>query len=205
MKDIANIKIGGRKLKASEYVRNVEQILDENLLNTFDRIGISLVDELQKNAPVGSGALASGIELLGVKERKKGTYSIEIYFKVNYHDYIDKGVKGIENVAKTIPNSEGRSYQFKKWGMPKSAIAGLKKWAQSKNIQMKADSEIKGKKSKKLMRTSNSAAKNLAYIIKRDGIDARKYKDRSTKKVLPEYDKELKEVGYNSLILKVIK
>jgi hypothetical protein len=204
--EIANLKIGGRKLKPNEYVGSVEQILTNNLYSVLDKIGVSLADEFAKNVPVASGALASSISLLGVTE-KRGTYSIEIYLGVEYHDYIDKGVKGIHNKARTIPNAEGRLYTFKKWGMPDSAIQSLKAWAKKKNIDYKGKQAAEGKRvsKKRLMKETDSAAKNLAYIIKRDGINARKYKDKSLKKVMPEYQKQLNEVGYNTLILKVIK
>jgi hypothetical protein len=203
---IANLNIGGRKLKPNEFVGSVGQILNSNIYTVLDKIGISLADELEKNVPVASGKLQSSISLLGVKE-KNGTYSIEIYLGVDYHDYIDKGVRGIRNRAKTIPNAEGRTYQFKTWGMPESALQGLKEWAKKKNIDLEARAKIKGKKPnrKKLLKTTDSAVSWLAYKIKERGIDARKFKDKSVKNVMPKYEKELSEVGYNSIILKVVK
>lgn len=202
----ANLKIGGRKLKPNEYVGSVEKVLTSNLYNTLDKIGVSLADELSKNVPVSSGALASSISLLGVTE-KRGTYSIEIYLGVEYHDYIDKGVRGIRNKAKTIPNAEGRNYQFKNWGMPESALSNLKEWAKRKNINLEAKAKIDGKRvnRKKIFKSNDNAIRHFALTIKRDGIDARKYKDKSVNNVMPKYQKELNEVGYNSIILKVVK
>lgn len=202
----AFLNIGGRRLKENEYVKSVDAILTKNLYDVLDNIGVSLADELAKNVPVASGKLASSIRLLGVTE-KRGTYSIEIYLGVEYHDYIDKGVKGIHNKAKTIPNAEGRAYQFKTFGMPEEALKGLKEWARLKNIQYKGKQAAAGKRvsRKRLMRETDSAANNLAYIIKRDGLDARKYKDKSLKNIMPLYEKQIKDVGYNSIILKVTK
>jgi hypothetical protein len=61
MKDISNIIIGGRKLKANEFVGSVDKILTQNLYSVLDKIGASLADEFAKNAPVSSGNLASNI------------------------------------------------------------------------------------------------------------------------------------------------
>jgi hypothetical protein len=206
MSDIGNLKIGGRKLRPNEYAKSVEQVLTRNIYDVLDKIGVSLADEFAKNAPVSSGALASSISLLGVKENK-GSYSIEIYLGVDYHDYIDKGVRGIRNKAKTIPNADGRNYQFKNWGMPEEALRGLKEWAKKRNINLEAKAKIDGKRvnRKKIFKSNDNAIRHFALTIKRDGIDARKYKDKSLKNVMPKYQKELNQVGYNSLILKVVK
>lgn len=205
MTNKTGLKIGGRRLQPNEYVGSVGQVMNENILSILDKIGIDVAKELEANVPVGSGAMQSKISLLGVKQSRE-TYSIEIYLGVEYADYIDKGVKGVaNNKAKTIPNAEGRTYKFQTYGMPQSGLDSLKSWAKSKNINLEGMAKASGKRvnRKRLLKESDSAIKYLAYTIKRDGINARKFKQKSLDAVMPKYAKELSEVGYNSLILKI--
>jgi hypothetical protein len=205
MTNKTGLKIGGRRLRPEEYVGAVGQVMTENVLSVLDKIGIDVAKELEQNVPVGSGAMQSRIQLLGVKQ-SKSTYSIEIYLGVEYADYIDKGVKGVaNNKAKTVPNAEGRTYKYKTYGMPQSGLDSLKNWAKSKNINLEGAAKAAGKRPnrKKLLKETDSAIKHLAYTIKRDGINARQFKKKSVDAVMPKYAKELSEVGYNSLVLKI--
>ena len=134
----ALFNIGGRRLTDKEYIGAIDETMNKSLLGLLNRMGIELVQKLEELAPVGeSGKLQSSIKVIGVKEYKGG-YRLEIGFGAEYADYIDKGVRGIQNRRKTYKNAEGRHYQFKTYGMPPSALAGLSKWAKSKNIETEA-------------------------------------------------------------------
>lgn len=201
---VANLIIGGRKLKPNEYIVKVDEITGKNIRSALDRLGIKLAEAMERLAPESSGKLKSSIEVIGVKEIGNG-FRLEIGFGVDYHDYIDKGVLGIVNKSKTTyKNSNGVKYEFKKYGMPSEALTGLEGWAKRKNIELKAEELRSNDKSKKI-KGIKSPASSLAYLIKKYGIEGRNYKARALKEVSPKYEKLFKEVGYNSLILKVSK
>ncbi len=198
----ALFNIGGRRLTDKEYIGAIDETMNKSLLGLLNRMGIELVNKLEELAPVGeSGKLQSSIKVIGVKEYKGG-YRLEIGFGADYADYIDKGVRGIQNRRKTYKNAEGRHYQFKTYGMPPSALAGLSKWAKSKNIETEATNKIKGERTGKFIRPEGSS---LAYYIKKYGIEGRNYKQRSLDAVLPDYKVVLDTIGLNSLILKITK
>lgn len=201
-KAVANLIIGGRKLKANEYITQVEDVANKNVKQTLNSLGISLVAALERLAPSSSGKLKSTIEVIGVKELGKG-FRLEIGFGTTYHDYIDKGVLGVEDKTKKVyKNSLGKIYQFKNYGMPPEALTQLEGWAKRNNIELEA-TQLQGKKKK--IKKINSAASSLAYMIKRFGIEGRNYKARAIKEVMPKYQKQFEQIGFNSLILKVSK
>ena len=205
--EVANLIIGGRRLKPNEYIVSVDSIANNNIKSILDRMGIKLADAMERLAPASSGKLKGSISVIGVKEISNG-FRLEIGFGVNYHDYIDKGVLGVENkTKKTYKNSAGVKYEFKNYGMPPEALRGLEGWAKRKNIELEATNRIEntGKKRKKKLRKVTSSASSLAYMIKRFGIEGRNYKARALKEVEPEYKKQLQQVGYDALILKVTK
>lgn len=199
----ALFNIGGRRLTDKEYIGAIDQTMTKSLTNILNRLGIDLVTKLEELAPVASGKLQGSIKVIGVKEYKGG-YRLEIGFGAEYSDYIDKGVKGIQNRRKTYKNAEGRHYQFKTYGMPPEALRGLANWARSKNMETEATNKIKNDRpnKNKFIRPEGSS---LAYYIKKYGIEGRNYKQRSLDAVLPDYKVELDTIGLNSLILKVSK
>jgi hypothetical protein len=200
---VANLIIGGRKLKPNEYITSVDQITNKNIKSTLERLGIKLAEAFERLAPSSSGKLQNSIQVIGVKELGNG-FRLEIGFGVDYHDYIDKGVLGVEDKTKRVyKNSKGLYYEFKNYGMPPEALTELEGWAKRKNIELEAK-QLKSKRKRKLKKVTSSAS-SLAYLIKRFGIEGRNYKAKAVKEVLPEYKKQLQEIGYNSLILKVTK
>lgn len=198
---VDSITLGGRKLRMSEYVAKVEETLDANIKNKMDLLGIHLVEELTKNMKSVSGTMADGVRVIGVTETTDGGYRLEIGFDAEYTDFIDKGVRGIKNKRNVLPNKEGVYYQFKTYSMPPEALTSLRGWMMRSNIEIKATNLIKGG-DQKLIRTPEQT---LAYFIKKNGIEARNFKQKSLDKVLPDFSVELKEIGNNSLILKVSK
>lgn len=200
---VANLIIGGRKLKVNEYLVKVDKIASTNIKSTLEKFGISLAEAMERLAPASSGKLKNSIEVIGVKELGTG-FRLEIGFGVDYHDYIDKGVLGVENKTKrTYKNSDGVKYQFKNYGMPPEVLKGLEGWAKRKNMETEATNLRSDRKRK--LKTIKSSASSLAYLIKRFGIEGRNYKARALKEVEPDYKKQLEQIGYNALILKVTK
>lgn len=197
----ALFNIGGRKLEPNEYVGAIDDVLGQSVTNIMDKLGIKLVQKLEEFSPADSGRLQNSYSVIGVKQTKDG-YRLEINIGVDYADYIDKGVKGIENRRKTFKNAEGKYYQFKTYGMPPDALKQLEGWAARKNIELKAQGLIEGRKNLKQI---TSPASRLAYYIKKYGIEGRNFKKKAIDAVMPDFNIKIKEIGNNSLILKVIR
>jgi hypothetical protein len=198
---VTNLVIGGRTLKGNEYLGMIDDVLEKNVKGAMTRLGINLVNELAKNSPADSGRLASSYSVLGVKETKTG-YRLEIKVGVDYADYIDKGVKGIQNKRKTFPNQDGKHYQFKTYGMPPEALEQLQGWMRRKNMEIEATNLIEGRQ---MLPQISTSAKRLAYFIKKYGIEGRQFIKKSIDASTPDFQVDLRTIGQNTLILKVSK
>lgn len=201
---VADLKIGGRTLKGNEYVGAVEGALVKNVTDAMTKLGIELVDNLAKYSPADSGKLASSYSVIGVKETKTG-YRLEIAVGADYSDYIDKGVRGIEqNIKnkKTYPNSKGEYYQFETYFMPAKALMQLEGWMKRKNMEIDATNLIEGRQ---MLPQISSSAKRMAYYIKKYGIEGRQFIKKSIDEATPQFNIDIQEIGFNSLVLKVSK
>lgn len=198
---VADLVIGGYRLKGNEYVVKAEEILLQNIESALQRLGANLVSNLEKNAPMDQGRLKSSFGEAVIKESKTG-YRLEIKVGVDYADYIDKGVKGIQNRRKTYPNQDGKFYQFKTYGMPPEALQQLEGWAARKNIELQATGLIEGRRNLKQI---TSPASRLAYYIKKYGIEGRQFIKKSIDEATPDFQVDLRTLGQDTLILKVSK
>ena len=198
---VANLNIGGRKLSGGEYIAAVDDILVTNVKTAMEKLGIKLVSNLAKNSPADSGQLASSYSVLGVSETKTG-YRLEIKVGVDYADYIDKGVRGVQNKRKTYKNDEGRYYQFQNYFMPLEALKQLEGWMQRKNMEIDATNLIEGRQ---VLPQISTSAKRLAYYIKKYGIEGRQFIKKSIDEATPEFNVDIQTIGSDSLILKISK
>jgi len=195
------VNIGGRKLKGNEFVASVEGALIKNVTDAMNKLGISIVDNLAKYAPVDSGKLAGSFRVLKVSETKTG-YRLEISVGAEYSDYQDKGVRGIQNRRKTYKNAEGRFYQFKTYGMPPEVLVELEGWMKRKNMEIEATNLIEGRQ---MLPQISSSAKRLAYYIKKYGIEGKMFVKKSIDEATPEFNIDIQNIGFNSLTLKISK
>jgi hypothetical protein len=198
---VANLNIGGRKLESSEYVAAVEGTLIKNVSDAMTKLGINIVENLAKNTPADSGRLSSSFSVIGVKETKTG-YRLEIGIGVDYADYIDKGVRGIQNKRKTYKNDQGKFYQFKTYGMPPEALQQLQGWMQRKNMEIEATNLIEGRN---VLPQISTSAKRLAYYIKKYGIEGRQFIKKSIDEATPEFNVDIQTIGADSLVLRISK
>jgi hypothetical protein len=198
---VADLVIGGRKLKPSEYIAKVEGTLVANVKNAMEKLGINLVDNLAKYSPADQGKLASSFSVIGVSETRTG-YRLEIKVGVEYADYIDKGVRGVQNKRKTYKNDEGRYYQFQNYFMPLEALKQLEGWMQRKNMEIDATNLIEGRQ---VLPQISTSAKRLAYYIKKYGIEGRQFIKKSIDEATPEFNVDIQTIGSDSLILKISK
>jgi hypothetical protein len=198
---VADLVIGGRKLKGNEFVAAVEGALVKNVTDAMQKLGISIVDKLGKYAPVDRGRLADSFSVIGVKETKTG-YRLEIKVGAEYSDYQDKGVKGIKNRRKTYPNAEGKHYQFKNYYMPPQVLVELEGWMRRKNMEIEATNLIEGRQ---MLPQISSSAKRMAYFIKKYGIEGKQFIKKSIDESTPQFNIDIKEIGFNSLTLTIAK
>ena len=193
--------VGGISRSGVNYVKDVDAMLVTNVTQAMNKLGAKLALKLSENAPSSSGAMEGAFNFLGVKETKTG-YRIEIKVGVDYADYVDKGVRGIQNRRKTYPNAQGKFYQFKTYGMPPEALQQLEGWAARKNIELQATGLIEGRRN---LPQISSPASRLAYYIKKYGIEGRQFIKKSIEDVTPDFQVDLRTIGSDTLILKVSK
>lgn len=209
---VANIKIGGRKLSGNEFVLKAEEILLENIQSALLRLGANLVDKLEMNAPMDRGGLKSSFGDIDIFETKYG-YRVTIDTSADYYDYIDKGVKGVQHSIKNkkvYPNEEGKFYQFKNYGMPPEALKQLEGWMQRKNIEIEArnlriqsgDEKLKGRK---MLNQISSSAERMAYYIKKYGIAGTNFIQKSIDQATPDFNVDIQTIGATSLVLRLRK
>jgi hypothetical protein len=197
----ALINVGGRNLTGSEYIAAVQGSLVKNITDAMNKLGVSIVDNLAKSAPSDTGRLADSFSVIGVKETKTG-FRLEISVGAEYSDYQDKGVRGIKNKRKTYPNAQGEFYQFKTYGMPPEALVELEGWMKRKNMEIEATNLIEGRT---MLPQISSSAKRMAYYIKKYGIEGKQFIKKSIDEATPDFNIDVKEIGFNSLVLKVSK
>ena len=198
---VADLVIGGRRVKGNEYILDVEKALVKNINDAMLKLGGQVVVNLEKNTPVSSGKLASSYKVIGVKETKTG-YRLEIGVGADYSDYVDKGVKGIQNRRKTYPNKDGKHYQFKTYFMPPKALMELEGWMRNKNMEIEATNLIEGRS---MLPQISSSAKRMAYYIKKYGIEGKQFVKKSIDEATPQFNIDIQEIGFNSLTLKISK
>ena len=198
------INVGGRRKKAGEYILDVENMLVTNIKEAMLKLGGNIVLNLEKYSPEDNGKLKSSYDVIGVVETKTG-YRLEISVGAEYSDYIDKGVRGVmQNIKnkKTYPNVKGEHYQFKTYFMPVKALTELEGWMKRKNMEIEATNLIEGRQ---MLPQISSSAKRMAYYIKKYGIEGRQFIKQSIDEATPDFNIDIKEIGFNSLILKVSK
>ena len=206
------VGVGGYELTGNEFVVKAEEILLQNLESALLRLGATLADNLEKNAPMDQGKLKASFGSPVIRETKTG-YRIEINTSADYFDYIDKGVKGIQHDIKNKKvylNKDNQYYQFRKYGMPLKALQELDGWMQRKNIEIEArnlrissgDETLKGRR---MLKQISSSAQRMAYYIKKYGIAGTNFIQKSVDQSKPQFEIDIKTIGADSLVLKVRK
>lgn len=202
--EVDTITIGGRRRRSGEYILDVENMLVTNVKEAMLKLGGNIVKNLERNSPDDKGRLKDSYDVIGVVETKTG-YRLEISVGAEYSDFIDKGVRGVmQNIKnkKTYPNAKGEYYQFETYFMPVKALTELEGWMKRKNMEIEATNLIEGRQ---MLPQISSSAKRMAYYIKKYGIEGRQFIKKSIDEATPDFNIDIKEIGFNSLILKVSK
>ena len=197
----ALINVNGQRLTINQYILDVENMLVTNVKDAMMKLGGNIVLNLAKYAPADQGKLQSSFSVLGVTDTKDG-YRLEISVGADYADYIDKGVRGIQNKRKTYKNEDGRFYQFKTYGMPAEALQQLEGWMRRKNMEIEATNLIDGRS---MLPQISTSAKRLAYYIKKYGIEGRQFIKQSIEEATPDFNVDVQSIGSDSLILRIRK
>jgi hypothetical protein len=108
---------------------------------------------------------------------------------IDYYDFVNKGVKGV-NSSKNAPNSP---YQYKTYGMPKSARKGLKEYINSGKARVRLDTNKKTiiGADKKRISLIDAQVNQLVYNIKKYGIKTTNYLDNAMNEVLPKLSEDM--------------
>jgi hypothetical protein len=193
--------VNGVRLKANQYILDVEKMAVTNVKEAMLKLGGKIVVNLEKYSPVDNGKLNSSYEVLSVSETKMG-YRLEISVGADYYDYQDKGVKGVKNRRKTYPNAEGKHYQFKNYYMPPQVLVELEGWMKRKNMEIEATNLIEGRN---MLPQISSSAKRLAYFIKKYGIEGKQFIKKSINESIPDFNVDVQSIGADSLTLRISK
>ena len=193
--------VNGVRLKANQYILDVEKMAVTNVKEAMLKLGGKIVLNLEKYSPVDNGKLNSSYEVLSVSETKMG-YRLEISVGADYYDYQDKGVKGVKNRRKTYPNAEGKHYQFKNYYMPPQVLVELEGWMKRKNMEIEATNLIEGRN---MLPQISSSAKRLAYFIKKYGIEGKQFIKKSINESIPDFNVDVQSIGADSLTLRISK
>ncbi len=131
-----------------------------------------------------SGKLEDNIDIVA-NEDGTGVY----LNMIDYYDFVNKGVKGV-NSSKNAPNSP---YQYKTYGMPKSARKGLKEYINSGKASIAV---VNTKKTtigaeKKRISLIDLKVNQLVYNIKKYGIKTTSYLDNAMNEVLPKLSEDM--------------
>ena len=136
----------------------------------------AIIEEIKNKGISASGDLADNIKL-EVNEDGSG---LKISM-IDYYDFVNKGVKGVDS-RKNSPNSP---YQYKTYGMPKSARRGIKQYIESGKASISVVNEKKTTigAEKKRISLIDLKTNTLVYLIKKYGIKTTNYFDIATESV----------------------
>jgi hypothetical protein len=152
----------------------------EDLLIKHCNDGIKLMrNKIYRKTKTGtSSTLAQGIENRPVSV-STNSVSITTISNEAYHDYVDKGVRGVK--YNKAPQSK---YKFKNLGTPPAMVNSFKKWIARTGIKNVdgVQMSFKGKKRKTALSEQEKAARTLAVRTKIGGIKPVNYIEAANNK-----------------------
>ena len=159
----------------------------------------AIEDSIKKNNVSASGYLVDNIKV-PIYEDGSG---LSIYMP-SYYNYPNKGVKGVE-YSDNAPNSP---FQYKTYGMPKTARNSLKKYISSgrakvTTVQKTNDKALGIGREKKGIDLMETKVNTLVYLIKKYGIKATNYFDEAIAEVQKSLTPDLLELVGLTIIVQV--
>ena len=178
--------------EVSTILEKYAAMLEENIAKYADRKGIT-----------ASGDLLSSMKGEITKKNGVETYRLRM---LSYYDYPNEGVKGVDS-SKNAPNSP---YQYKTYGMPKSAKNSLKEYILSgkskiesvkKDVALGIGLERKGLSNINKKSLIDKQVDTMAYMIKKYGIKATNYFNLAFEETFRDFEVEItKAIGDDIVI-----
>lgn len=191
------------------YIENLgaEKTTFEDFIakNILEQYGFEFRDALQKlireRDVTNTGQLSDRINVKVIESGNKKTLQV---FMLDYFDYVNKGVKGVQSAK----NAAGSPYQYKNYGMNAAGRKNIKQLIQSgrakvQNVKVSVGTETKKKSNtKKRKSLIDMQTDELIYLIKRYGIKKTEYFDDAVEMVFKNFADDMakaygEDIKYN--------
>jgi hypothetical protein len=156
----------------------------------------AIVEQIKLKEINATGKLADNIKL-NVYEDGSG-FSISM---LDYYDFVNKGVKGVGSHK----NAPASPYQYKNYGMPKSARNGLKNYIEKGRASISAVNQKKttiGAEVKKIS-LIDLKVNTLVYLIKKFGIKTTNYFDIATESVAKDLGEDIMYLLGKTIVVQI--
>lgn len=177
IKGALNSRISARQLSAGTESAEGAVSFDE-VVNVLEQYAILFEENLAKVSKevgnIGSGELLKSFKY----EVSPDGNTLKLYLN-DYFDYTNVGVKGKDKNSRNAPNSP---YQFKNYGMSQEGRRSIKNYIQTGKAKIKEIEKTSYKRAGlEAKKTSliDIQTENLIYLIKRYGIKATHYLDKT--------------------------
>ena len=174
--------------------------LNNPTLALFSKYATIFLESIEKQIKEkninASGSLSDNI---GVTANEDGS-GIKITM-VDYYDYVNKGVKGIDSFS----NASKSPYKYKTYGMPKSGRDNIKKYIQSGKAKINVVNTKKttiGAEKKKIS-LIDLKTNTLVYLIKKYGIKTTNYFDIATETVAKDLGDDLMYLIGKTIVVRI--
>lgn len=191
-----------QRLLSSGFLNNLGSNIPELELNEVEKIlvkfGSVMVEALQRNINTpgangreitASGELSASIRF---EYRQQGLGYVAEWFMTDYADFRDKGVQGVG------PNNRNTTspYRFKTAFPSKNMQNALLLYVREKNLlsDITAPKGLLGKNTRRILKNKdrrNTLAVAMGISIKRKGIEASNFKQKSIDEVMEDMTAEL--------------
>jgi hypothetical protein len=169
-------EIGLRYGKAVGEFKTSSDDAVEDILLTWGNDSIALMAKKIRSKARTGGASTLAQDMVAMPNIQAGVVSIKVITNQDYHDFVDKGVRGIKK--NKAPKSK---YKFKTMGAGTAMVSSFKKYIA--RTGMKTFKSQTGKKTKLIRKDKKQqddiitkAAKELAVATKIGGIKPMNYK-----------------------------
>jgi hypothetical protein len=167
------------------------------LFNSYAKEFLTAIEEQIKKKNVrASGTLQDNIEVIANEDGSGIKISM-----IDYYDFVNKGVKGVDS-RKNAPNSQ---YQYKTYGMPKSARKGIKEYIQSGKASISVVNQKRttiGAEKKKIS-LIDLKTNTLVYLIKKYGIKTTNYFDIAIENVVKNLSEDIMNLLGKTIIVQI--
>ena len=174
--------------------------LNNSSLAFFEQYAKTFFEEIEKelkNKKVkrASGDLADNIKAIANEDGSGIKISM-----INYYDFVNKGVKGVDDSS----NAPSSPYQYKTYGMPKSARDGIKKYIESGKARLRLETPKKTITGAQKGNVSiNSQVQTMVYLIKKWGIKTTNFFDNATERVTKDLGEDLMYLLGKTIVVQI--